>query len=100
MFAPGPSAIYSNFGYDLLGLALTHAGGKPYGDLLKERVLDPLGLKDTGANPPAGAGDRLMQGHNFDGSPMLAVPTPAGIECAGGLHTTGADMLRFLQWNL
>jgi D-alanyl-D-alanine-carboxypeptidase/D-alanyl-D-alanine-endopeptidase len=41
-----------------------------------------------------------MQGHNFDGSPLPNVPTPAGIECAGGLHTTGADLLRFIQWNL
>lgn len=100
IFPPGTAAFYSNFGYDLLGLALTNAGGKPYADLLKERLLDPLGMKDTTFNPPADAGDRLMQGHNFDGSPMPNVPTPVGIECAGGLHTTGADMLRFIQWNL
>lgn len=100
IFPPGTAAFYSNFGYDLLGLAITNAGGKPYADLLKERLLDPLGMKDTTFNPPADAGDRLMQGHNFDGSPMPNVPTPVGIECAGGLHTTGADMLRFIQWNL
>jgi D-alanyl-D-alanine-carboxypeptidase/D-alanyl-D-alanine-endopeptidase len=100
MFAPGTSAFYSNYGYDLLGLALANAADKPYADLLKERVLDPLGMKDTSPNPPADAKDRLMQGHFFDGSPMLNVPTPVGIECAGGLHTTGADMLRFIKWNL
>ncbi len=100
LFAPGTSAFYSNYGYDLLGLALSNAAGKPYADLLKERILDPLGMKDTTFNPPADAQDRLMQGHFFDGSPMPNVPTPVGIECAGGLHTTGADMLRFIQWNL
>jgi D-alanyl-D-alanine-carboxypeptidase/D-alanyl-D-alanine-endopeptidase len=100
LFPPGTSAFYSNYGYDLLGLALTNAGGKPYADLLRERLLDPLGMKDTSFNPPAEAADRLMQGHFFDGSPMPNVPTPVGIECAGGLHTTGADMLRFIQWNL
>ena len=100
IFAPGTSAFYSNYGYDLLGLALTNAAGKPFSDLLKERVLDPLGLKDTSFNPPADAKDRLMQGHSFDGSPLPNVPTSVGIECAGGLHTTGADMLRFIQWNL
>jgi D-alanyl-D-alanine-carboxypeptidase/D-alanyl-D-alanine-endopeptidase len=100
LFPPGTSAFYSNYGYDLLGLALANAGGKPYADLMKERILDPLGLKDTTSNPPAEAMDRLMQGHNFDGSAMPNVPTPVGIECAGGLHTTGADMLRFIQWNL
>ena len=100
LFAPGTSAFYSNYGYDLLGTALSNAAGKPYADLLKERVLDPLGMKDTSVNPPAEAKDRLMQGHFFDGSPMPNVPTSAGIECAGGLHTTGADMLRFIAWNL
>jgi serine-type D-Ala-D-Ala carboxypeptidase/endopeptidase len=100
LFAPGTSAYYSNYGYDLLGVALAHASGKPYADLLKERLLDPLGMKDTTFNPPAEAKDRLMQGHNFDGSPMPNVPTSVGIECAGGLHTTGADMLRFIKWNL
>ena len=28
MFAPGTSAFYSNFGYDLLGVALSNAAGK------------------------------------------------------------------------
>ena len=69
LFAPGTSAFYSNYGYDLLGTALSTAAGKPYADLLKERVLDPLGMKDTSFNPPADAKDRLMQGHFFDGSP-------------------------------
>jgi D-alanyl-D-alanine-carboxypeptidase/D-alanyl-D-alanine-endopeptidase len=100
LFAPGTSAFYSNYGYDLLGTALSNAAGKPYADLLKERVLDPLGMKDTSFNPPADAKDRLMQGHFFDGSPLPNVPTSVGIECAGGLHTTGADMLRFIAWNL
>lgn len=100
LFAPGTSAHYSNYGYDLLGVALANAAGKPYAELLKERLLDPLAMKDTTFNPPADAKDRLMQGHNFDGSPMLSVPTPVGIECAGGLHTTGADMLRWIKWNL
>jgi D-alanyl-D-alanine-carboxypeptidase/D-alanyl-D-alanine-endopeptidase len=100
LFAPGTAAFYSNYGYDLLGAALAHASGKPYADLLKEHLLDPLGMKDTTFNPPVDAKDRLMQGHNFDGKPLPNVPTPIGIECAGGLHTTGADMLRFIKWNL
>jgi D-alanyl-D-alanine-carboxypeptidase/D-alanyl-D-alanine-endopeptidase len=100
LFAPGSSALYSNFGYDLLGIALAHASDKPYADLLKERVLDPLGVKDTAFNPPADASGRLMQGHFFDGSPLPNVPTPTGIECAGGLHSTAKDMLAWIKWHL
>jgi D-alanyl-D-alanine-carboxypeptidase/D-alanyl-D-alanine-endopeptidase len=41
-----------------------------------------------------------MQGHGFDGSPLPAVPSPPGIECGDGLHSTGADMLRFIAWSV
>ena len=100
LYPPGTAVAYSNWGYDLLGAALTTAGGKPYADQLRERFLDDLGMSGTVFNPPADAGDNLMEGHFFDGSPMLNVPTPTGIECAGGLHTTGADMLKWIAWNV
>ena len=63
-------------------------------------MLDPLGMKDTAFNPPADASGRLMQGHFFDGSPLPNVPTPTGIECAGGLHSTAKDMLAWIKWHL
>jgi D-alanyl-D-alanine-carboxypeptidase/D-alanyl-D-alanine-endopeptidase len=100
LYAPGTAVAYSNWGYDLLGAALATAGGSPYADQLRDRFLDGLGMDGTVFNPPADAGENLMEGHFFDGSPMPNVPTPAGIECAGGLHTTGADMLKWIAWNV
>jgi serine-type D-Ala-D-Ala carboxypeptidase/endopeptidase len=44
LFPPGTSAFYSNFGYDLLGLALSNAAGTPYAELLKQRLLESLGM--------------------------------------------------------
>jgi D-alanyl-D-alanine-carboxypeptidase/D-alanyl-D-alanine-endopeptidase len=100
LYPPGTAVAYSNWGYDLLGAALATAGGSTYADQLRDRFLDDLGMDRTVFNPPADAGDNLMEGHFFDGSPMPNVPTPAGIECAGGLHTTGADMLKWIAWNV
>jgi D-alanyl-D-alanine-carboxypeptidase/D-alanyl-D-alanine-endopeptidase len=100
LFAPGTGALYSNYGFDLLGAALANAGGKPYADLLKERVLDPAGMKDTVFNLRPGDEARAMQGHDFDGSAMPAVPTPVSIECAGGLYTTANDIARWMKWHL
>jgi serine-type D-Ala-D-Ala carboxypeptidase/endopeptidase len=100
LFAPGTGALYSNYGFDLLGAALANAGGKPYADLLKERVLDPAGMKDTVFNLRPGDEARAMQGHNFDGSPMPAAPSPTSIECAGGLYTTANDIARWMKWHL
>jgi D-alanyl-D-alanine-carboxypeptidase/D-alanyl-D-alanine-endopeptidase len=79
---------------------LANAGGKSYGDLLRERVLTPRGMADTKLNLAEGDQDRTMQGHFFDGSPMPLAPSPETIGCAGGLYTSAADMTKFLSWHL
>jgi serine-type D-Ala-D-Ala carboxypeptidase/endopeptidase len=100
LFAPGTGALYSNFGFDLLGAALAHTSGKPYAEILAERVLTPRGMADTKLNLAPGDEARAMQGHNFDGSPMPWVPSPETIGCAGGLYTTANDMLKWMAWHL
>ncbi|MFI0844344.1 D-alanyl-D-alanine-carboxypeptidase/endopeptidase AmpH [Mesorhizobium sp. IMUNJ 23232] len=100
LFPPGTGAFYSNWGYDLLGLALSNAGGKAYGDLLAERVLKPRGLTDTRLNLAEGDAARTMQGHFFDGTPMPLAPSPETIGCAGGLYSSAADMMKFMAWHL
>jgi serine-type D-Ala-D-Ala carboxypeptidase/endopeptidase len=57
-------------------------------------------MKDTVFNLRPGDEARVMQGHNFDGSPMPPAHTPTSIECAGGLHTTANDMARWMKWHL
>lgn len=100
LFAPGTGILYSNFGFDLLAQALANAAGKPYADLLKERVLDPAGLKDTHFDLSEADRARAMQGHNFDGSPLPFIDTAPMIQGAGGLYSTANDMLRWLSWHL
>jgi len=100
LFTPGTGALYSNFAFDVLSAALGSAAGKPYADVLKERVLDPIGLKDTVLTLRDGDRDRLMEGHNFDGSPLpdvAATPIMAG---ASSLYSTTNDILKWLSWHL
>ena len=47
LFAPGASWAYSNSGYVLLGLVAARAAGKPFGDVLRERIFAPLGMTQT-----------------------------------------------------
>jgi len=100
LFPPGTGALYSNWGYDLLGIALGQIGGKPYADLLAERVLAPRGMTATKLNLEPGDEANAMQGHGFDGSPMPVVRSPETIGCAGGLYTTANDMLKWMAWHL
>ena len=51
LFEPGTKVQYSNTGIDI-GAAVTEiVTGKPWEQFLKERVLDPLGMKDSGFWP-------------------------------------------------
>jgi CubicO group peptidase (beta-lactamase class C family) len=47
-FEPGTRMKYSNSGYVLLGAVLEKVTGKPYEQLLRDNVLEPLGMKNTG----------------------------------------------------
>ncbi len=98
LFTPGTGMLYSNVGFDLLAMALSGAAGKPYDALLKEKVLDPIGLTATGyARPASGT---AMIGHDWNGNeidPGAPIPNRSG---ASQLYTTANDMLRYLQWNL
>ena len=43
-FQPGEKWAYSNLGYVTLGILINKVAGKFYGDFLKERVFNPLGM--------------------------------------------------------
>jgi CubicO group peptidase (beta-lactamase class C family) len=65
---PGEKWAYSNTGYVTLGVLVSKLSGKFYGDLLKERVFDPLGMKtarvisEADVIPNRAAGYRLAKG--------------------------------------
>ena len=100
MFAPGTAVCYSNFGFDLLAVALSRAAGQPYPDLLEARVIRPLGLKDTSFAPSTEQAPRIMPGHNFDGSPMPNAKTGNVIVGSGGLYSSARDLIAWLKWHL
>lgn len=45
--APGGPAVYNNTGYVLAGMLIEAASGLSLGAYVREKVLEPLGLKDT-----------------------------------------------------
>ncbi|MBV9225337.1 MAG: D-alanyl-D-alanine-carboxypeptidase/endopeptidase AmpH, partial [Acidobacteriaceae bacterium] len=98
-WAPGSVAAYSNAGFSLLADALAVAGGKPYPQLLRESITDPLGMPDTTLDPNQEQCGRLMMG-----SGDLDKPSPCenmeATQGNGGLYSTGNDMARWLRHNL
>ena len=100
LFAPGTGGLYSNFAYDLLGIALGNAAGKPFTTLQEERAIAPAGLEDTVFALRPGDDDRLMQGHFLDGSPMPDVPATPVMAGASSLYSTPNDILKWLAWHM
>ena len=47
-FEPGTKFVYDNSGYFLLGAIIEKVTGKPYEQVLKENIFDPLGMKNSG----------------------------------------------------
>ncbi len=97
-WAPGSVAAYSNAGFSLLADALAVAGGKPYPQLLRELITDPLGMPDTTLDPNQEQCGRLMTGSGL-GGPIKCLNTEA-TQGNGGLYSTGDDMARWLRHNL
>lgn len=100
LFAPATGLHYSNYGFDLLGEALANSAGKSYAELLKERVLDPAGLKDTRVELSESDEKRLFQGHWPDGQPVTHTEVSDMQAAASGLYSTANDMVRWLKWHL
>ena len=93
-FPPGSRWSYSNAGFTLLGYVIELVSGQDYGSFLRQQILDPLGMKDSGYPDPT------------DGRPVAIGyanwSTPAGDSdpvvsyAAGGLYSTTNDLAR---WN-
>jgi serine-type D-Ala-D-Ala carboxypeptidase/endopeptidase len=92
--APGAAWEYSNVGYAVLDLALSHRTGRPFDALLQERVLAAIGLRDTTFAPGPELRPRLAEGHDAALRPVA--PFDGGIfAAAGALRSTPSDLARF-----
>ena len=95
----GSQYEYSNLGVGLLGHALSLRAGTSYEAMVRSRILNPLGMKDTAVTLTPELRARLAMGHNQTMAPVANwdIPTLAG---AGALRSTANDILIFLAANL
>ncbi len=95
LFPPGERFEYSNTNYVLLGMVIEAASGQSYEVYLREKILAPLGLKQTGYDdltvilPRRAAGYRRGRAQWRNAVPMAASSAYA----AGALYSTVDDLL-------
>src|SRR3546814_11576417 len=63
-FDPGAHWNYS-MATDVLGAVIERIEGKPFADVLHERIFGPLGMADTGFKVPADQQHRLADAYAF-----------------------------------
>jgi CubicO group peptidase (beta-lactamase class C family) len=98
---PGTGRIaYSNLGAGVLGHALVAAcGHHDFGDLVRSRICEPLGMADTVLLPDSDQARRQAVGHRRRRRPTGHWQV-AGLPGAGALRSTAGDMLTFLHAQL
>jgi D-alanyl-D-alanine carboxypeptidase len=69
--APGERFWYSNDGWKILGLVLEHVSGTPVHELIRERILQPLGMRHSAAAITNGGRSDAATGYRtlFDDRP-------------------------------
>jgi len=107
MHQPGEQWMY-NTGSDVLGVLIARASGQPLETFLRERIFEPLDMRDTSFSVPEASLDRLTTSYWRDPvSGKLAVydeavggqwsREPSFPSGAGGLVSTIDDYLAFSQ---
>ena len=102
MFEPGTRWQYGQ-GIDWAGRLVETLSGMSVEDYFQAKILKPLGMIDTSYIVPAGKFDRLVTGyHRQENGPLISnerkLPSPPkSFGGGGGLYSTAADYVRFMQ---
>jgi CubicO group peptidase (beta-lactamase class C family) len=87
---------YSNLAFGLLGELVERRRGSPYGDVLRERVFEPLGLSRTTLVPePPVARGYLVEPYSDGLRPEPDVVVPETTAAMGQLWSTTGDLARW-----
>jgi CubicO group peptidase (beta-lactamase class C family) len=105
-FKPGTDDDYSNIGMGMLGHALSLRAGIPLDQLIKDRILDVLGMNSTGMamnatsiSVPQDIESRFAKGH-MAGNESDIVFMPQEVRAAGAMYSTVNDLLKYLSANM
>ena len=106
---PGESYFYTNTGIDAAALIVERISGRPFEAFLQERLLTPLGMRDTTFFPTSAQLARVPRTYRIDPAKKtleetriehLTYPLDGPGRHAspsGGLFSTARDMSRFCQ---
>ena len=98
-WVPGTRFEYSNLGYAILGRVISAVSGRAYPELVRDRLLRPLGLTRSGFEAAELAAPHLARGyrHGPGGWEELALDGCGAFAPMGGLFSCVADLARWVS---
>ena len=95
-FEPNSKANYSNSNYVLLSFILEKVFKKSYGDILTEKIIKPLGLKNTFYGGKINVKNNEANSYHFENGWIKETETDMSIPLgAGAIVSTPSDLLKF-----
>ncbi|MDA3860539.1 MAG: serine hydrolase [Melioribacteraceae bacterium] len=93
---------YSNTGYALLGIIISHVSGMPYQDYISENILQPLGMEHTYWEYSDIDEAQLAHGYRWEDEQWKAEPMlhDGSFGAMGGLITTIKDFGKYVSYHL
>jgi CubicO group peptidase (beta-lactamase class C family) len=100
---PGTKFVYSDVNFEVLGELVHRVSGQPLDQFAKQRVFEPLGMKDTTYNPPQALRDRCAYCEKRGDKWMIGEVHDPRAFCLGGVaghagvFSTAQDVARWCQ---
>lgn len=96
-FRPGSRYSYNNSGYFILSVILEKVSDKSFEELLKEKILEPLNMTNTGIDKRSHIIDKRSYGYvEENGAYSNARPMyMANLQGAGNMYSTVEDLYRW-----
>jgi CubicO group peptidase (beta-lactamase class C family) len=96
-FPPGSQFAYSNTGYYICAAIIEKVTGKSYEEVLKEKILEPLGMKESGFMDSYRIVPKLATGYMYWNFQFTKPPyaNPSSSIGAGSIYSTVEDLIKW-----
>ncbi len=97
-FKPGSKFVYCNTNYMLLAMIVEAVSGRPFRDVVQQRIFSKLGMAHTGSDTDALLLPHRAQGYRQHAAALERVreasfSAPSSVDGGAGLYSTTGDLL-------
>jgi CubicO group peptidase (beta-lactamase class C family) len=99
---PGTAYEYSNYGFAILGQIVERVAKQPYDRYVTERILQPLGMRDSTFHGPTISTARIAHGYRWQDGAWTPEPelVHGTFGAMGGLWTSTRDLARYVAFHM